>query len=464
MSEQRGSVAIRKIGKYVAFIPAHCNVSRRARKELRRWLAGNPSDFVYGDSLHPTNDKFEEPIQVLRPGWSPERLRGHCYVGEVVVASQELVDKVGGTVALATMSTHERALVLSEHAATPARAPLFLYTAPWEHRFPSVDLGAVVRHCERINIDAECVINTDSSGVHVRRNISGTPSVCVIVPTRGTTATVWGEEKVLAAHAISSLVRTSTHQNFNIVAVVDADTTSEAMSEISNAAPGRVSFVHYDRPFNFAEKINAAAVRTDAEYLLLLNDDTEAISPHLLSTMLSYFSDPTVGMVGPTLLYEDGSIQSAGHFFNPVPYDYYRKSPGNTAGAYNMLRVTREVSSVIAACALTRRDTFFAVGGLSTLFPGNYNDIDYSLKLQMKGLRILCTPFAECYHFESKTREPVMKPIDVANLGARWRDKLENDPYAHPGLQRYQPVWKSNRPGQRSVDEAIGPTAPMASK
>lgn len=464
MSEPTTRVTTHKIGNYVAFIPAHCLVSRRARKELRRWLRTNAADFIYGDSLHPTDDKFEEPIQVLRPGWSPERLRGHCYVGDVVVASNELVARAGGPAALLSMSPHERALVLSEQATSHARAPLFLYTSSWEYRFPDVDVEAVTRHCERTGINAQCVVNSDGSGVHVRRTIHGTPSVCVIVPTRGTTANVWGKNTVLAAHAIESLVRTSTHQNFSVIAVVDADTTPEAIAAINSAAPHRVAFVHYDRPFNFAEKINEAAVRTDAEFLLLLNDDTEALSPHLLTTMLAYFSDPSVGMVGPTLLYEDGSIQSAGHFFNPVPYDYYRKSPGNTAGAYNMLRVTREVSSVIAACALTRRETFFAVGGLSPLFPGNYNDIDFALKLQMHGLRVLCTPFAECYHFESKTREPLMKPVDVANLGARWRDKLENDPYSHPSLQRYQPIWKSNRPGQRSVDEAMGPTAPIASK
>ena len=129
-----------------------------------------------------------------------------------------------------------------------------------------------------------------------------------------------------------------------------------------------------------------------------------------------------------------------------------------------MLRVTREVSSVIAACALTPHELFDKVGGLSTKFPGNYNDIDYAMKLAMIGKRTLWTPLATCHHFESKTREPVMKPADVAELGARWRDKLENDPYAHVALQRYQPVWKSNRPGQRSVDEAVGPTAPIASK
>jgi GT2 family glycosyltransferase len=257
---------------------------------------------------------------------------------------------------------------------------------------------------------------------------------------------------------------TSTYPNLDFFAVLDHDTPTDARHEIESAGGSGLSVIEFDRPFNFAEKVNLAAVQTDADYLLLLNDDTEIVSPDIVETMLSYFNDSTVGLVGPMLLYDDGSIQSAGHFFNPVPYDYYRGHSADTPGASNMLRVAREVSSVIAACALTPRALFEQVGGLCTKFPGNYNDIDYALKLRMVGKRTVWTPLATCHHFESKTREPVMKPVDVAELGARWRDMLENDPYAHPALQRYQPVWKSNRPGQRSVDEAVGPTAPMASK
>ena len=454
----------RRIGHYIAFIPAHCKLEREFRTEMGRWLRTSTHDMVYGDSLHPTNDKYEEPIQVLRPGWSPERLRGHCYVGDVVLATVELVTRAGGADALCSLSPHHRALLLSEHAASISRMPHFLYSAPWEYRFPSTDLEAVKSHCLRTKINAQCYMNENGSGVVVERTQSSEPSVAVIIPTRGTEAEVRGKNRVLAAHAIAQLVEHSTFQNFEIIVVVDDATPATALQDIKNAAPGRVHIVPFDRPFNFAEKVNLGAAHTTADYLLLLNDDTEPSNPHLIKTLLSYFSDDTVGLVGPKLLYEDGSIQSAGHFFNPVPYDSYRGFPGNCAGAYNMLTVTREVSSVIAACALTPRRVFIEVGGLSAQFPGDYNDIDFALKMQLLGKRVLYTPYTNCFHFESKSREAKLNPAHVALLGERWRDQLENETYGHPALQKYQVAWKSNRPGQRSVDEAVGPTAPMASK
>lgn len=447
----------------VGFVPAWCSLRHGAKRDVRRFAHTSGADFVYGDSLHSTDNRFEEPFQVLRPDWSPERLRGHNYVGDVVFARHNVVESAGGVALLASLDAHDRALRLAEHATHPRRIASFLYDASWEHSVPTANLVAVEAHCARLGISAICVAESDRA-VQLRRSITTTPRVTVIVPTRGTRAEVWGRERVLAAGAIAAMRDTSTYPNLDYIVVLDHDTPADARREIESAGGSDVSIVEFDRPFNFAEKVNLAAVQTDAEFLLLLNDDTEIVSPDIVETMLSYFNDPGVGLVGPMLLYEDGSIQSAGHFFNPVPYDYYRGHPANTPGASNMLRVAREVSSVIAACALTPRALFEQVGGLCTKFPGNYNDIDYALKLRMTGKRTVWTPLAACHHFESKTREPVMKPVDVAELGARWRDMLENDPYAHPALQKYQPVWKSNRPGQRSVDEAVGPTAPMASK
>jgi len=455
-------VKIVRAGGLVGFVPDHATLRPGARRAVRRLARAEDADFLYGDSLHPTDDRYEEPFQVLRPGWSPERLRGHNYVGDVVFASRNVVEAAGGVESLAALEAHDRALRLSEHARRPVRVAEFLYSASWEHSVPQADLTAVRTHCERTGIVATC--SGDHRAVHVRRTRTTEPRIAVIVPTRGTRAEVWGSQRVLAAGAIAAMRTKSTYPRLEFIAVVDHDTPADALRDIQAAGGEALTCIDYDRPFNFAEKVNIAAVNTDADYLLLLNDDTEIVSPDIVETMLSYFEDPEVGLVGPMLLYEDGTIQSAGHFFNPVPYDYYRGQAADVPGASNMLCVAREVSSVIAACALTPSALFNEVGGLCTKFPGNYNDIDYALKLRMAGKRTIWTPLASCHHFESKTREPIMKPVDVAELGARWRDKLEHDPYAHPALQRYQPVWKSNRPGQRSVDEAVGPTAPIASK
>jgi len=41
---------------------------------------------------------------------------------------------------------------------------------------------------------------------------------------------------------------------------------------------------------------------------------------------------------------------------------------------------------------------------------------------------------------------------------------LDDDPYSNPQLERYVSVWKQNVIGQRSLLEALGPIAPIASK
>jgi GT2 family glycosyltransferase len=101
---------------------------------------------------------------------------------------------------------------------------------------------------------------------------------------------------------------------------------------------------------------------------------------------------------------------------------------------------------------------------LCTDFPSNYNDVDFGLKVQELGYRVVFTPHAQFFHFESQTRSPRLQTFEVAKIGARWRDKLDNDPYFNPHLERYVSMWKQNLIGQRSLLDALGPTAPIASK
>ncbi len=69
-----------------------------------------------------------------------------------------------------------------------------------------------------------------------------------------------------------------------------------------------------------------------AEYVLLLNNDTEVIEPRWLSQMVGYATMPGVGAVGAKLLFRDGTVQhngivtgyhdaTAGHAFKNLPAD-----------------------------------------------------------------------------------------------------------------------------------------------
>jgi GT2 family glycosyltransferase len=421
-------------------------------------------DVIYGDSAHGRASRFDEPSKARRPQWSPERLRSHNYVGDLLAASQSVIAAAGGIATLATLHEHDRSLRIFDACMSPYRIADVLYHSSQDRMVPTASLNAVQQHCTRTGIDAVCTIDEEMQSVRVKRRLHSQPKISVIMPTRGTTDILKGNQVVLAAHAIKTLIDYSTYQNFDVIAVLDSDTPSEGRQAIIKAGGDRLKIVDYDRPFNFAEKINLGAVCSDSDLLLLLNDDTEIISPDALETLSSILEDPSVAMAGPMLLYEDLAIQSAGHILNPVPIDLYRGHSSTLSGAQNILKVQRETSGIIAACVLVKRDVFEQLGGLCTLFPSNFNDVDFGLKMQDAGYRVVWTPHAKFHHFESKTRSTKMHPSEVVNIGARWRDKLEDDPYFNPHLERYTNIWKENVMGQRSVLDALGPTAPIASK
>jgi len=446
-------ITVMDVKKFCVFVPKNCVVSTSLTEILDHM---GDADFAYADSFHFDPNDPSQFTHQLRPGWSPERLRGHCYVGDVVIATKKLVKKAGGKKFLATLSSHERALRLSEIAKSPTHLSALLYGSPIESRNPTVDVEAVKSHCRRSGIDAHVSLCADGAAVKVIRNRRRRSSVCAIMPTRGTQAEVFGQRVVLAAHSIQKLRERSTFGEIELVVVVDADTPTSAIEEITKSAGGNVSFIAYDKPFNFAEKINIAAVQTKADYLLFVNDDTEIITPEIIETLLSYFEDPTVGMVAPMLKYEDDTVQSAGHLLNPIPFDLYRGAELRCESAFGILNVAREVSSAIAAFSITPRKLFELAGGLSVLFPADYNDIDYCLKLNMLGYRTIFTPHAESFHFESKTRIPGQKPESVALLGKRWQHQIENDKYGNKYLQPFQSSWKSNHDSEWSMREAIG--------
>lgn len=446
---------------WVCFLPAG---DRLAAGAVQRIATVRGADAVYGDSRHLVRHDDQLPTFQRRPGFSPERLRHHDYIGPMIVARAGHLGTVGDAAMLARSDSHDRNLRVTEGAAVVVRIPHIVHETPSGSLAPAASRDAVVAHLARTGVAAVVDHDDVSPALRVRRRRTTDPLVSVLIPTRGSSAEIFGRSRTLVVDAVRSVVERSTYTNIEFVVVADTETPTGVRDELRRIGGTRLHIIDFDRPFNFAEKINLGAAHARGDVFLFLNDDTEVISPDFLETMLALLDDAQVGLVGPTLLFEDGTIQSAGHVFSPEPTDLYRGAPADARGAHDMLRVTREVSSVIAACALTPRAVFESVGGLSTRFPANWNDIDYCLKVWQSGLRVLVTSLAHIHHFESKTRVPVLVQSEVATLGHRWGHVLDDDPFFNPHLQRYVNVWKTDSTSPRSYSEALGPTAPIASK
>ena len=108
--------------------------------------------------------------------------------------------------------------------------------------------------------------------------------------------------------------------------------------------------------------------------------------------------------------------------------------------AERRIHAVHNVSAVTAACLMMRKALFEDVGGLDEAFPIAFNDTDLCLKLRQRGYRIVWTPHAELYHFESATRgqEDTPEKIDRHRreqllFEVRWSDFLKRgDVYYRP--------------------------------
>ncbi|MFZ9422539.1 MAG: glycosyltransferase family 2 protein [Ilumatobacteraceae bacterium] len=77
-----------------------------------------------------------------------------------------------------------------------------------------------------------------------------------------------------------------------------------------------------------------------------------------------------------------------------------------------------------------RKKTYMAVGGMSLDYPVSFNDVDLGNKVLESDLKILWTPLARLYHFESLTRDKTVTQEEGLALERRWKRFYNNEVYS----------------------------------
>jgi GT2 family glycosyltransferase len=410
-------------------------------------------DVVYSDhDLLRLDGRCASPV--YKPDFSLERLRNHNYITHLVVARRSVVVDIGGFAAgLDGAQDHDLLLRLAERTGPFAHVPEILLH--WRQSPSSVasdvgnkpvafdrELDAVAAHLERSDVPATVERGSHPGVVRIRRGVAGRPLVSVVIPTRGSRGRIWGVERIFVHEAVASLLGDPDDRcELEIVAVVDAATDPVVERGLHRIAGDRLRVVHYDRPFNFADKINRGVAVARGEHVLLLNDDTELIAPGSVAEMVGLAQQDDVGMVGAKLLFEDGTLQHGGHLYHGTISHALLGWPGGHPGPHRMSAVERECAGVTAAAALLRRDVFNRVGGMNTDFAVNYNDVDLSLTLRAAGFRIVWTPHASWFHFEKQTFEHPVEADEIAMIQRRWGEAVRTDPYSNPNLTPGRTDW-----------------------
>jgi hypothetical protein len=157
---------------------------------------------------------------------------------------------------------------------------------------------------------------------------------------------------------------------------------------------------------------NLGSQTAAGEYILILNPDT-LVRGRAITVLLEYLrAHPRVGLVGPKLLYPDGSLQFScsrfPHFFMPLLRrtflgDYFKKSRDSfTMNDFDHQSV-RPVDWLMGSCLMFKKEIRLASGEVfRPAFDPRYfmyfEDTDLARQIWSRGLRVVYNPEAVIIH------------------------------------------------------------------
>ena len=437
-------------GNFIALFDHDDLLHPSALFEMAKVIDEQDADFVYTDEVTFVGKTSNITIYNFKPDYSPDTLRSYNYICHFTAFSKKLLDEVGGFNSDYDGSQdYDLILRLTEKAQNIVHIPKALYF--WRSHKASVasDVSAkpyvvdsakraLAAHLERIGLSGRVEDAVVPTTYKIQYDIIGEPKISIIIPNKDHTDDL---EKCL-----SSVYEKSTYKNFEVI-VVENNSTEQKTFEYYSDAERRyknLKVIKWDSGFNYSAINNFAVKQSSGDYVLLLNNDIEVITPDWLEQMVMFAQRKDVGAVGVKLYYEDDTIQHAGVVVGlggvaGHSHKYFaRENPGYMARA----SIAQNLSACTAACLMIRRDVYDEVGGLDEGYAVAFNDVDLCMKIRKADYLIVFTPFAEFYHYESKSRGMEDTPekrarfnSEVFRFQGRWEKELKaGDPYYNPNL------------------------------
>lgn len=442
-------------GSRVAVLGECDRLRPHALAEFAIALARDPGvEILYCDEDTLTEDgRRAEPH--FKSGWSEDLFHAWNYLGRPVVLGTERVRAVGGfrRVVEAAQEYDLLLRIIERIAADRIRhLPLVLCHRLEQRRPETVEptsaeslaasRRALEEHLERRRIAASVDLCDDFPAFRVRRALLGDiPAVTLVVPTR--------DRPDLLRPFLHTLFEVTDYPHFFLTLIDNGTIDPEALELIETY--GRrpdVTVIRDEQPFNYSRLNNRAVALADTPLVALLNNDIRFSEAEWLRELASHAMRPEIGAVGAKLFYPDGRIQHAGVGLgvgtSGVAGHIHHMFHGASSGYFGRLATIQDYSAVTAAAIMMRRPVFHEVGGLDEEnLTVAYNDIDLCLKIRRAGYRILWTPFARMFHYESASRGHDLTPekraryeSEIAYMRETWGETLLNDPFYSPNFDR----------------------------
>jgi hypothetical protein len=152
---------------------------------------------------------------------------------------------------------------------------------------------------------------------------------------------------------------------------------------------------------------NLAALGATGEFLLVLNNDTLVKNDSIKKLIDFYRSRTDAGLLGPKLLYPDGSLQYTCLRFPGILTPLYRRTFLGQFAKRHLEKflymdydhqAAREVDWVQGSAMLIKRSLFEELSGFDERFFMYFEDIDLCRRIRQAGLKVFYCPEAVMIH------------------------------------------------------------------
>ena len=411
----------------------------------------NGADFIYTDEVTFLNGNVKDLVNLhYKPDFAIDTLRSYNYICHLTTFKKSLLEKTGGFRKECDGSQdYDLILRLVEQAEKIVHVPEILYFWRGHKNSTAQDISskpyiinaahkALGDHLERVGLKGTVTNAVIPSTYRIHYDIEGEPLVSIIIANK--------DSVDMLDVCIKSIFEKTTYENFEII-IVENNSTQNATFEYYKELEEKYSNVkiaYWKDKFNYSAINNFGFTEAEGDYVLLLNNDIEVITPSWIEEMLMFAQRKDVGAVGAMLYYPDDTIQHAGVIIGigGVAGHAHKCFPRGAYGYMSRGAIAQNYSAVTFACVMMSSDVFEEMHGIDEKFEVAFNDVDMCMRLRKAGYLNVFTPYAELYHHESKSRGQEDTPAKVKRFNSevdrfqrRWDKELAmGDPFYNPHL------------------------------
>ena len=450
ISENTNECIKMSTGDYISLLDHDDLLHPSALYEIMKVVCNKDIDFVYTDEATFENSNLHKIICTnFKPDFSPDYFNSLNYICHFSSFKKSLLDKVG-MFDPCTDGAQDFDLFLRifEHTDKIFHIRKCLYY--WRGSSTSTAFSsdakqysltagkkALLNHFSRIGVNVKISDSQFPNTFKVNYDISGMPLISILIPTSDHSATL--------KKCIDSITKLSTYQNYEIILIENNSHEEETFEYYEKLKHNpKIKIIEWKGKFNYSAINNFGFTHTKGDFIIFLNNDIEVISSNWIEEMLMFAQNKDIGAVGAKLYYPSDKIQHAGVIvglggFAGHSHKYYQR---NCYGYIGRLISVQNYSAVTAACCMVPRFVFREINGFDENFEVAFNDVDMCMRIRKAGYRIVWTPFAELYHYESESRGYEDTPEkqarflkEINRFKERWsKELLEGDPYYNPNL------------------------------